>query len=1162
MTNLMRRIMIAGILSVGLYSGRVQSQITPLLDIGPMPANQIPAEDSVGEDEDNVIAIEIEGNRQVPDREIIRLIDTRINRPYDQDTIQEDVRALTSTGAFVYVHPSWRRVEGGRIVVFEVLERHLTLYVQITGNDVISKKKLLEEAGIQIGEPLSEYDVLEAQRKIEAFYRTKGFSNAYVMVLEGEGMSDQGVVFMVNEGRRQRIQDINFMGNEITGNTRLLSEVASKPPFLARLHQGLVPDILFGGMVDYDMIDADIESLKSYYYSLGFFRCRIGRIVEPVNAPSTSTAPGERDDIFLASAFGRASQDDWIRLTFVIDEGPRYQVQNIRVNGNAHFSDAEIMGDFQLEEGQFYSQRLLDMDRTSIAEKYGRVGYIFAETRVIPYLEETPGRLDIVFEVDEGRRCRAGKIDINILGDVTDTKETTIRNRLSVWPGDIINLEELRASERRLRGSGLFETNPTVGQLPQIVFTPPTEAIESDEGETQVAEGPHGFRGQNRGPDSGDMVVNLTIVGTLRDAVPAHATPPSYAPTSPSSPNRTPYPPATPPQAPARGPQTFQVPAPQLPNPQMRAPQLPAPQLSRPQLPAPQLPAAPCPRPVRQPYVIRGQLGSGFQVPRLQRPSASSPTPAPSPTPYPYEPASRNADVWNRSNPTPNPTPSPEFAPEPRPSVPPVGQPMIQAPTTRTSEAARGQMGGVQSYGGLNEQLRHRYDATPRTEASAGYQSGYRGPSQNAYGQGASGAYGLPEPTAAEWVMANPPGDNVATLRGLQPWSVAYPRETQLMPGNNAFEDAGMLMGRNPTDDPFISVPLTTNVQEARTGTLNLSFGISSDSGLIGNFVLTERDFDITRWPRSFTRDEWSRAFKGGGQTFRIEASPGSRVSRYMFNFSDPYLLGSDIQLGLDAHYYGRYYPEWDEQRVGGKISFGYQWTKDFVTGFSVRGDEVKLRNPIVPTPQTLADAVGTSTLVGLRLHAAYDKRDNRYFPTEGYYVTGGVEQVLGTYSYPRCDLDVRKYFTLYRRPDFTGAHVLGLRASVGVTGDDTPIYEHYFAGGSQTLRGFDYRTASPREGGQVVGGHFSLMTSAEYIFPISQGKDTPIRGILFCDAGVVQPDFSNWDDRFRVAPGFGLRISAPFLGEAPIALDFAFPVSSEGTDEEAVFTFFMGFLR
>jgi outer membrane protein insertion porin family len=70
------------------------------------------------------------------------------------------------------------------------------------------------------------------------------------------------------------------------------------------------------------------------------------------------------------------------------------------------------------------------------------------------------------------------------------------------------------------------------------------------------------------------------------------------------------------------------------------------------------------------------------------------------------------------------------------------------------------------------------------------------------------------------------------------------------------------------------------------------------------------------------------------------------------------------------------------------------------------------------------------------------------------------------------------------------------------------------------------------------------------------------VRGVVFCDTGAVQPTIDNWQDRYRVAPGFGLRITIPAMGPAPIALDFAFPIVSEKGDREQVFSFFIGFLR
>ncbi len=70
------------------------------------------------------------------------------------------------------------------------------------------------------------------------------------------------------------------------------------------------------------------------------------------------------------------------------------------------------------------------------------------------------------------------------------------------------------------------------------------------------------------------------------------------------------------------------------------------------------------------------------------------------------------------------------------------------------------------------------------------------------------------------------------------------------------------------------------------------------------------------------------------------------------------------------------------------------------------------------------------------------------------------------------------------------------------------------------------------------------------------------LRAVFFVDAGTVEPTVSNWSDRFRVAPGFGLRIAIPAMGPAPIALDFGFPVVKQAGDMTQVFSFSVGWSR
>lgn len=207
-----------------------------------------------------------------------------------------------------------------------------------------------------------------------------------------------------------------------------------------------------------------------------------------------------------------------------------------------------------------------------------------------------------------------------------------------------------------------------------------------------------------------------------------------------------------------------------------------------------------------------------------------------------------------------------------------------------------------------------------------------------------------------------------------------------------------------------------------------------------------------------------------------------------------------------------------------------------------------------------MQEALGQSSLYGFEFSLARDTRDSQFLPTEGSLIEASVEQVIGTYEYPRFNLDMRKYFMIAQRPDGSGRQVLSVSGRLSITGDDTPIYEHYFAGGFSTLRGFDFRGASPRQWGVLVGGEFMTLASAEYMFPMT--ADDMIRGVVFVDTGTVEPTLDDWSDRYRVSAGFGLRITIPAMGPAPIALDFAVPIVHEQGDDIENFSFFVGFLR
>lgn len=357
--------------------------------------------------------------------------------------------------------------------------------------------------------------------------------------------------------------------------------------------------------------------------------------------------------------------------------------------------------------------------------------------------------------------------------------------------------------------------------------------------------------------------------------------------------------------------------------------------------------------------------------------------------------------------------------------------------------------------------------------------------------------------------------------------------------------------------DPTMSTPVDVYVEETQTGRFMFGAGINSDAGVTGQIVIDERNFDLFRVPTSFQDVINGTAFRGAGQGFRLEAMPGSQVQRYLISFTEPYLFDTQISFNISGFIYDRRFFDWDEERLGGRMAFGYRLTHDMSLSASIRGERVDITNPRVLGVPELDRALGKNSLYSGKLTLTHDTRDIPFAPTQGHLVELSAEQAFGDFDYPRADIDLRQYFLIRERPDSSGRHTLGFSLRLGFTGSQTPIYENYFAGGFSTIRGFDFRGASPVDGGVRVGGEFSMLGSTEYLFPLT--ADDMVKGALFVDYGTVEEKIEIRSENYRVAPGFGLRVNIPALGPAPLALDFAFPVAHADTDDKRTFSFFLG---
>ncbi|MSR31444.1 MAG: hypothetical protein EXR99_08065 [Gemmataceae bacterium] len=352
---------------------------------------------------------------------------------------------------------------------------------------------------------------------------------------------------------------------------------------------------------------------------------------------------------------------------------------------------------------------------------------------------------------------------------------------------------------------------------------------------------------------------------------------------------------------------------------------------------------------------------------------------------------------------------------------------------------------------------------------------------------------------------------------------------------------------------------LLVTVQEASTGSILFGVGVNSDAGMNGNIVLNERNFDITRIPTSLDDLISGNAFRGAGQEFRLEAIPGTQLQRYTASFREPFLFDSLFSFGASGYYYTRRFDEYDETRAGGRFTLGRKLNQYWTANASLRVEDIGVYQIAAGAPVDYTSVAGQNFLVGLRANATRDSRDSFLRATEGSIFDVSFEQAWGEFAFPLFSAEFNKYVTTYQRADGSGRHVLAMRSQFSWAGEDTPVYERYFAGGFRSMRGFQFRGVSPNVNGFMTGGDFMFLNGLEYQIPLKANDQIFMVGFL--DSGTVDTSIDKISS-YRVSAGAGLRFVVPMLGPVPIALDFGFPIVKADTDREQLFSFWMGFFR
>jgi outer membrane protein insertion porin family len=362
---------------------------------------------------------------------------------------------------------------------------------------------------------------------------------------------------------------------------------------------------------------------------------------------------------------------------------------------------------------------------------------------------------------------------------------------------------------------------------------------------------------------------------------------------------------------------------------------------------------------------------------------------------------------------------------------------------------------------------------------------------------------------------------------------------------------------------------LILRVDEARTGSFVLGGGISTSAGFFGNISLAQRNFDIFDWPASWRDFVDGHSLTGAGQSFSLTLRPGADRSDYSIDFVEPYLFDLPVLFGVELAAHQRFRSDYTETRLNTRIKLGYRLLPDLMVRADYRIERVRISSIDPGSLPDVFDVSGTSWVSALRVSLTYNR--NR-FDTKDFVVYGGYKvssyyelaggALLGDFDFHRVGLEGQVQWSPFSWP---GHHkwVLKFGAEAGYQhpfgpSESIPIFERFYAGGPNSIRGFQVRSVGPQVNGEPLGGYFQLLTTTEFSFPLFMDL---LRGVVFVDAGTVNDgrDFDHFEHQMRVAAGLGFRIRIPVF-PAPVALDFAWPIYEQDDDDTQVFSFSVGF--
>ncbi|MCB9765689.1 MAG: outer membrane protein assembly factor BamA [Alphaproteobacteria bacterium] len=425
-----------------------------------------------------VAELRVEGNRRVEEAAVLAPTRVHIGQSLLPADTRDLIKAVYGTGLFEDVAVEVADSGAGLIVTVVVVENPAIREVVIEGLDKLDEEDLREHIDVAPFSVLSEADALATVRAVEDFARAEGHLLAEVSWRAepvGEGIIE--LVLEVTEGPKVVVGEVAIHGNAALPDRKLRRVMQTKVA-------GPLAFLGDRGVFDRDLLQVDVAQLQQLYMEEGY-------VDVAVDAPR----------VYLAPEGGRVS------VSIHVDEGPRYQLGHLRVEGawqpddpalTAAHAAAILRGEAD-ERGPIArwlsevpaAPSLRTGDVFSLTGLYGMVdaleapwrdrGYAFVQVTPLPEPDPSARVIDLTFRVDPGPKVSVRRIDI---GGNDPTWDHVLRREIPQDEGTLYDGRALETARRRVERLGFYESVQ--------LATPRADAPDRVDAELRVVERPTG----------------------------------------------------------------------------------------------------------------------------------------------------------------------------------------------------------------------------------------------------------------------------------------------------------------------------------------------------------------------------------------------------------------------------------------------------------------------------------------------------------------------------------------------------------------------------------------------------------------------------------------------------------------------------------------------